>query len=160
ASDAEPRRPSGAPHDAAIHGDAEAVFAPFRLEAMSGFPIVEARVNGQGPLLFILDTGGHDILTPAAAKALGLPLRGAGFSLGAGEGSTPTRFTKVASVVLGAAEMTDQPFVVLQLDLGRAMDFAGRPTAISGIIGLELFERFTVTLDYAAGRLELRLPAL
>ncbi len=95
---------------------------------------------------------------PAAAAALGLPLSGAGFSLGAGEGSTPTRFTRVSKLALGAAEMTDQPFVVLELDLGQAVGPDNRPTAISGVIGLELFERFTVTLDYAARRLSLRLP--
>jgi hypothetical protein len=155
---AEARRPAARPADAAIvSGDAVA-YAPFRRDVLSGFPIVEASLNGKGPLLFILDTGGHDILTPAAAAMLGLPLRGSGFSLGAGAGSTPTRFTKVDTVALGAARMTRQPFVVLQLDLGQAMDAAGRPAPIAGIIGLELFERFTVALDYAAGRLSLRLP--
>jgi len=145
--------------DAAIAAAGGVASAPFRLDPMSGFPIVEARVNGQGPLLFILDTGGHDILTPAAAKALGLPLAGAGFSLGAGRGSTPTRYTKVARLELGEAAMTDQPFVVLQLDLGQAADAQGSPAPIAGIIGLELFERFTVTLDYAGGRLALSAPA-
>jgi hypothetical protein len=55
--------------------------------------------------------------------------------------------------------MSDQPFVVLQLDLGQAADAQGRPAPISGIIGLELFERFTVSLDYAGGRLALSAPA-
>ena len=152
------RRPPSRSTDARLAGGAAVASAPFGLDALSGFPIVEARVNGRGPLLFILDTGGHDILTPAAAAALGLPLSGAGFSLGAGEGSTPTRFTRVSKLALGAAEMTDQPFVVLELDLGQAVGPDNRPTAISGVIGLELFERFTVTLDYAARRLSLRLP--
>jgi hypothetical protein len=153
------RRPGAAPADAAIDAPAGVAYAPFRLDPMSGFPIVEARVDGQGPLLFILDTGGHDILTPAAAKALGLPLSGSGFSLGAGQGSTPTQFTKVAKLELGEARMSDQPFVVLQLDLGQAADAQGQPAPIAGIIGLELFERFTVTLGYAAGRLRLSAPA-
>jgi hypothetical protein len=152
------RRPAANPRDAVIRGWAVSAYAPFRLDPVSGFPIVEAWVNGRGPLLFILDTGGHDALTPAAATLLGLPLSGAGFSLGAGEGSTPTRYTKVAKLDLGEAEMTDQPFVVLDFDLGQALAADNRPAAISGIIGLELFERFTVTLDYAGGRLGLRRP--
>jgi hypothetical protein len=152
-------RPLAGPADAAVDAPSGVAHAAFRLDPLSGFPIVEARVNGQGLLLFILDTGGHDILTPAAAKALGLPLGGSGFSLGAGQGSTPTQFTKVAKVELGEARMSDQPFVVLQLDLGQAADAQGRPTPISGIIGLELFERFTVSLDYAGGRLALSAPA-
>jgi hypothetical protein len=157
-SPADTHRPAAGPPDAAIVSGAPVAYAPFRRDAQSGLPVVEARINGEGPLLFILDTGGHDSLTSAAAAMLGLPLHGAGFSLGAGEGSTPTRFTRVASVGLGEAEMRHQPFMVLQLDLGQAMDSANRPTAIAGVIGLELFERFTVTLDYAAGRLSLRLP--
>jgi hypothetical protein len=159
--DADPldvRRPRARPGDAAIAAGARVAYAPLRLDPMTGFAIVEARVTGGAPLAFILDTGGHDILTPAAAKRLGLPLSGAGFSSGAGAGQTPTQFTKVASLTLGEAEMTDQPFVVLQLDLGQAMGADGKPTPISGIIGLELFERFTVTLDYARGRLALRRP--
>jgi hypothetical protein len=160
AAPAELRRPGPGAPDAGLGNGRDVAYAPLRMDAMSGFPLVEARINGQGPFLFILDTGGHDILTPAAAKTLGLALRGAGFSLGAGQGSTPTRYTKVAKVTLGEAEMRDQPFVVLQLDLGQAAAPGGGMAPISGIIGLELFERFTVTLDYAAGRLELRLPAL
>jgi hypothetical protein len=152
------RRPQPGRADAVIAAAGGVASAPFRLDPMSGFPVVEARVNGQGPLLFVLDTGGHDILTPAAAKALGLPLSGAGFSLGAGRGSTPTQYTKVASLELGEARMTDQPFIVLHLNLGVAADAQGLPVPIAGIIGLELFERFTVTLDYAAGRLTLRAP--
>jgi len=153
-----PRRPTHDPADAGIGGGASAAYAPFRRDPMSGFAIVEASIDGGAPLPFILDTGGHDILTPAAARALGLPLEGSGFSLGAGEGSSPSWFTKVARVTLGAAEMRNQPFVVLGLDLGQAMGADGRPTPIAGILGLELFERFTATLDPAAGRLVLRRP--
>ena len=36
-----------------------------------GDVVVEAMLNGQGPFAFILDTGGHDILTPEVAAALG-----------------------------------------------------------------------------------------
>jgi hypothetical protein len=154
-----PRRPPAAPRDAAIRGHASVAYAPLRIDPASGFALVEARVNGGAPLTFILDTGGHDILTPPAAKGLGLPLSGSGFSSGAGAGHTPTQFTRVASLALGDAEMTDQPFVVLQLDLGQAMGADGKMTPIAGIIGLELFERFTVTLDHAGGRLALRPPA-
>ena len=71
---------------------------------------------------------------------------------------TPTHFTTVATLALGAAEMTAQPFKVLALDLGRAAGGDGRAAPIAGVIGLELFERFTVTLDYAARQLSLSLP--
>ncbi len=34
-----------------------------------GDVIVEAKLNGQGPFAFILDTGGHDIVTPEVSGA-------------------------------------------------------------------------------------------
>jgi hypothetical protein len=127
-----------------------------RLDPHFGWLVVFARINGRGPLAFILDTGGHDIFTPAAAKGLGLPLYGSGKSYGSGSGSTPTRFTAVDSLRLGAATISHQPFTVLYLGLGYTHDAAGRKVPLSGILGLEIFERFAVTIDYASGRLVLR----
>jgi len=151
--EAEILRPSGDSTDAAILRGNRAE-APARRDPDSGFLIVEARVDGAGPFPFILDTGGHDILTPAAAAGLGLAASGSGFSNGAGPGSTPTEFTKVRTLAIGNAEMRDQPFVVLHLDLGEATA-GGRRAPVAGILGLEVFERFAVTLDPARERVEL-----
>ncbi len=149
------QRPSSKLVDATIRGGALVTYAPLALDPASGFPIVQASINGKGPFPFILDTGGHDILTPVAAAKLGLPTVGQGFSLGAGAGSTPTKFTRIDRLSLGDAELTASPFVVLQIDLGQAPGLNGKPETIAGIIGLELFERFAVTLDYGAHKVAL-----
>jgi hypothetical protein len=125
------------------------------LDLVSGFPMVEARVNDSGPLLFILDTAGHDILTPQAVKALGLTSKGKGFSLGAGAGTTATQFTKVERLRVGEAELREQPFLVLDINLGQAAGSDGQRAPVVGLIGLELFERFAATLDYQGHELRL-----
>ena len=130
---------------------------PLSVDAMSGFPVVYASVNGRAAMPFIMDTGGHDIVTSDAARRLGLKSRGRGISSGVGSGSTATAFTRVRSVKVGGAVMAGQPFVVLHLDLGSVMDARGRSAPIAGILGLELFERFTVGLDFPGRRCTLRI---
>ncbi|HEV2530589.1 pepsin/retropepsin-like aspartic protease family protein [Phenylobacterium sp.] len=147
-----PARP-GPPTDASLRvGEGPAWL---RLDPMSGFLLVEARIDAAPPMLFILDTGGHDVLTPSTADALGLTRVGHGFGLGAGAGSIPTAYAKVARLRVGAAEVVDQPFVVLALNLGQGIGRDGAMKPIAGIIGLELFERFAATLDYGRGELRL-----
>jgi hypothetical protein len=108
--------------------------------------IVDASLDGAAPTPFILDTGGHDILTAREAARRGLRLAGAGKSYGAGSGSTPTRFTRIGSLALGTARLGPQPFTVLALDLGTTRAPNGRTVPVAGILGLEIFERFVVTL--------------
>jgi len=126
------------------------------LDQQSGFFIIEAKINGQGPYPFILDTGGHDILTPDMAHHLGLPTIGKGFSTGAGAGSTPTEFTSVKTLSMGDAVMSQQPFTILHIDLGAAATQKGKRVPIAGILGLEVFERFAITMDYKAEKVTLR----
>lgn len=123
----------------------------------TGFPIVFAAVDGRKPMPFIVDTGGHDILTPIATRHLGLKTVGQGVSFGAGSGSTPTTFTSVRKIAIGRAEMLAQPFTVLDLDLGKVSDSNGRKIPIAGILGLEFFERFTVSLNFPLREVTLRL---
>ena len=113
-----------------------------------GDVIVEARLNGQGPFAFILDTGGHDILTPAAASALGLKTVGAGQSGGSGAGTVSEQYARVERLDIGAMTMRDQPFTVIPLSFD-TVERGARPP-LAGILGLELFERFAMRLDYQA----------
>lgn len=113
-----------------------------------GDVIVEAKLNGQGPFAFILDTGGHDILTPAAASALGLQPVGAGQSGGSGAGTVTTQYTRVERLDIGAMTMHDQTFTVIPLSFD-TIERGARPP-LAGILGLELFERFAMRLDYRA----------
>jgi hypothetical protein len=137
------------PDDATITGESTTVPITY-----DGDVIVEAKLNGQGPFAFILDTGGHDILTPQAAKALGLATAGAGVSGGAGEGTLTEQYTRVDRMQIGAATLRDQSFFVIPLQFDTVERGAKAPLA--GILGLELFERFAVELDYRAQTLALR----
>lgn len=111
-----------------------------------GDVIVEAKLNGQGPFAFILDTGGHDILTPEAAKVLGLKPFGAGASGGSGEGTVPIQYAQVEKMDIGGMTLRNQPFTVIALPVD-TIERGARPP-LAGILGLELFERFAVRLDY------------
>lgn len=137
------------PDDSAIAGDSTEVPITY-----DGDVIVEALLNGKGPFAFILDTGGHDILTPAAAAALGLAATGAGVSGGAGEGTLSEQYTRVDTVQIGAATLKSQSFFVIPLQFD-TVERGSRPP-LAGILGLEVFERFAVELNYRAQTLTLR----
>ena len=119
-----------------------------------GDVVVEAMLNGKGPFAFILDTGGHDILTPEAVEALGLGAKGAGTAGGAGAQVLTEQYTRVARVDIGGVSLRDQSFIVLPLQYNTVERGAKPPLA--GILGLELFERFAMELNYRAKTLTFR----
>jgi predicted aspartyl protease len=145
---------------------ADAAFAPARPPAdttlaapttvpiaVEGQVIVTATLNGK-PWDFIVDTGGHDIVTPEVAKALGLQPVGAGESGGSGEGTLAQQDVRVATVQIGAATLRDQHFYVIPLQYD-TVERGVRPP-LGGILGLEIFERLAVRIDYAARTMTLR----
>jgi hypothetical protein len=136
------RRPQP-PDDFTIAGGKTIVPVDF-----DGDVIVEANLNGQGPFAFILDTGGHDILTPDAASELGLQPVGAGASGGSGEGTVSEQYARVDRMDIGGMTMRNQAFTVIPLQFD--MVERGAKPALAGILGLELFERFAMQLDYRA----------
>jgi membrane-associated protease RseP (regulator of RpoE activity) len=116
---------------------------------------VQARVNGSGPLAFIVDTGGGNILDLDVAQRLGLPLAGRFEMPGAGEGTLPAWRTQVAQANMGALQMRTLPFVVLPLaPLRRAIGFA----QLDGLIGHEVLRRFVLRQDFVQQHLVLAEP--
>jgi predicted aspartyl protease len=113
---------------------------------VNGYVTLEARLNGQGPFAFILDTGGHAILTPEAAALLGLHPAGAGSSGGTGSGTLPIQFAKVDRAEIGGVTLVSQTFLVIPLQYATVE--RGKRPALAGILGLELLERLAVRLDY------------
>jgi predicted aspartyl protease len=113
---------------------------------VNGYVTLEARLNGQGPFAFILDTGGHAILTPEAARLLGLHPAGAGSSGGTGSGTLPIQFANVDRVEIGGVTLVSQTFLVIPLQYATVE--RGQRPALAGILGLELLERLAVRLDY------------
>lgn len=147
------QRPSNVVHDVSMaHGAWETV-VPMHLEG--GSLLVEASINGQGPMPFILDTGGHAMLTEDAAKRLGLQTEGKGVSAGSGPRSMATAYTKIDHLTLGDADIHDPTFLVMPYPYSGYQRGTGREP-IAGLLGLEIFQRFAVTFDYDHGQLILQ----
>ncbi|QWT19076.1 aspartyl protease family protein [Bacillus sp. NP157] len=144
-------RPAPLPGDVAMRDGATAAHVPMFLEG--GALLVQASINGSKPMPFILDTGGHAILTEATAKALGIVGQGKGVSTGSGPGSMSITYAKVKSLSLGEADIRDQTFLVMPF--GAGFSDRGERAPVAGILGLEVFERFAATFDYDRGELTL-----
>jgi len=129
------------PHDATIGG-----VVSDALQAPLAVPVLAVSVNGGAPLRFALDTGGQNVISPDAARRLGMQIVGNGTVGGAGAGLVKIQYAWARTVAVGSAQMRDQPFIVL--DLGKNIPF-------DGIIGYELLARFAVRLDFERGRFEI-----
>jgi hypothetical protein len=125
---------------------------PFRL--LNNHVIVDARVNGRGPFPFLVDTGGHDIITSSTAASLDLQPEGKSQSTGAGDKTATSGYIAIQKLEVGDAALTHQ--IVLDLDFSPP-DVEG--IQLGGMIGVEFFERFVVQIDYGARTLTLIDPA-
>jgi Aspartyl protease/PDZ domain len=130
--------------------DGSGVTVPISFDA--GKLVIEAKIDGKGPFPFLLDTGGHAILNPDAAKALDLVPTGGGVTHGSG--SLSEQYTRVERVTVGSAEIKDQSFAVIPLQY--TIVERGKEAPLAGILALEIFERFALSLDYHAKTLTLR----
>jgi len=137
--------------NARMLGGATSTTVPIVLEGRQ--LLVWASINGKSPMPFILDTGGHAILDTVAARMLGVHAMGSGVSGGAGAGTIALQYTRVRSIRIGAAELRDQPMLVIPY----SYDFyeRGRRVPLAGILGLEWFERYAARIDYIGKHLTL-----
>lgn len=147
------RRPDATVRDVTMTGDAKQAKTPMWLEG--GVLLVQARINGHAPMPFILDTGGHAILTTDAALRLGVTPQGQGVSTGSGPGSMSLAYAKIDHLALGQADLHNQVFLVMPYGYAFSERGEGKEP-IAGILGLEIFERFAVTFDYDRGELVLQ----
>jgi hypothetical protein len=146
------QRPEGKVRDVTMANGAREAVTPMRVEG--GIVLVDVSIDGRPPMPFILDTGGHAILTTDAAKQMGFQTQGQGVSGGSGSGTMSTSYTKVHDTALGLAHVRDLTYTVLPYPFGFYERGDGAP--IAGILGLEMFERFTITFDYDQHQLRLR----
>ncbi|HEY1638874.1 MAG TPA: retropepsin-like aspartic protease, partial [Rhizomicrobium sp.] len=135
-----------------IAGGAEQTTLPIKI--INNHIYGYAKVNGKGPYLFIFDTGGANLVTPATAKALGLKVEGQAPGGGAGEGTVDVGFAKVASVQVGGATIKSQVFPVVNF-IAPGVEGVDE----TGMIGFETFRRFITRIDYAGGKLTLMKAA-
>jgi len=134
--------PKGRPSGGRIEGS-KSVTLPIRL--LNNHVYVQAKVNGKGPYTFIVDTGGHTLISPHVAKEAGLQVFGEGSSSGAGEKTETLGFARYKEIALGPVRLTDQPAFITNI---YNPSIEGIP--VDGMVGFELFARFAVRLDYGA----------
>jgi PDZ domain-containing protein/aspartyl protease len=139
-------------HDVSIANGAHEAVLPFKL--INNHIYAYVKIDGQGPYLFIFDTGGVNLVTPTLAKALGHKVEGQMEARGNGSGTMESGFTKVGKLELGDAAISAQTFAALPLDA--LSDVEGFDQ--SGMIGFETFRRFVTRIDYGAHTITLIEP--
>ena len=117
--------------------------APFRL--LNNHVYVEAMVNGKGPYTFIVDTGGHTLLSPRVVTEVGLESLGKSETSGAGEKTAPSGYARYREIAIGKARLRDQVGFTIQI-----YEPSIEGIQVDGMIGFEYFSRFAVRLDYGA----------
>lgn len=125
---------------------------PFRL--VNNHIYTDVYINGKGPLRFMLDTGGLNLLTRNAAERLGIESEGAIKASGTGEKTLDVGVARVETVSLGDLDIHNQTFFVA--DLSELQDVEGVP--FDGLVGFEVFRRFAVRIGYEENRMQLFLP--
>ena len=125
---------------------------PFELA--SNHIYVDGLVDGR-KARFLVDTGGVNLLTPAAAKKFGLQGAGKLAARGVGEKNVDLALARAGEVRVGEATLDKPVFYVV--DLGSLAAVEG--VEADGLVGYEMFSRFGVTIDYARRELTLATPA-
>ncbi len=143
--------PSMAP-SAHIEDPSGVTRVPFQL--VNNHIYAEGTVDGKA-VRFLVDTGGLNLLTPAAAARLGLEGKGKLAASGVGDQQVDLAFARAHEVRVGAAVLARPVFFVI--DLGSLGAVEG--VTADGLVGFEMFRRFRVTIDYAARTLTLADPA-
>jgi hypothetical protein len=136
-------RPAAPPPGGELVDGAVSDTVPFRL--LNNHVYVEAKVNGKGPYTFIVDTGGHTLLSPHLVKEVGLESVGQFESSGAGEKTKTTGFAHYAEIAIGKARLRDQVGFTIEI-----YEPSIEGIKVDGMIGFEYVSRFAVQLDYGA----------
>lgn len=130
------------PNDAAISGGAHDATVPLDVE--DDKPLVGVRINGQGPFPFVLDSGGHILITRATARDVGLHGIGSSYETN-GNTLNGESFARIATIQIGRASLRNQVVPIVNFGFRTLERGPHRPKA--GWLGLQLFERFTVTMN-------------
>ncbi|MBS0365176.1 MAG: aspartyl protease family protein [Proteobacteria bacterium] len=137
---------------AVIAGNLASTTVPFRL--LNNHVYVEATVEGKGPYTFIVDTGGHTLLSPRLVRDVGLKPIGTAVTSGAGEGHGTSGFVHYDEIAIGGVRLHDQ--------MGFATDIYDKSIegiAVDGMVGFELLRRLVTTIDYGRRTITFTTPA-
>jgi predicted aspartyl protease len=133
--------PTTPPTGAAIANGAASTTVPFRL--LNNHVYVEGTVNGKGPYTFIVDTGGHTLLSSRIVEDVGLKPVGRSVESGAGEGHSTTGFVHYDEIAIGGVRLRDQTGFATEI-----YDKSIEGIPVDGMIGYELLRRMVTTIDY------------
>jgi hypothetical protein len=134
-----------------IEGGKTTTRIPFEL--INNHIHVHGEIDGK-PARFLVDTGGVNLLTAAAAKKFGIAGHGKLSVRGVGDKPADLAFARAGQVRVGDAVLDDPVFYVV--DLGDLPKVEG--VICDGLVGYEMFRRFGVTIDYAKHVLTLSDP--
>jgi hypothetical protein len=126
-------------NDVRMARGAHSTTVPIRIERHK--ILVDVMLNGRGPFPFVLDTGGHFILTTATARRLGLRLLQPGF-------------VRVHELRIGDAIVRDN--LAHRTSYAFARVERGPLPPKAGWLGIELFARFAAIIDPDTRTLTLR----
>jgi len=120
-------------------------------------PVVEVKLNGQGPFFFMIDTGAGmqaDVDTSVAVR-LKLPLSGRAINGDpSGQNDREVATATIESLTIGKANFRNLTAVV------RPQRITKDYPDVDGILGFALFTDYLLTLDYPAMQLRLARGAL
>jgi len=129
--------------------------APLHMRGL--MPVVEVKVNGRGPFVFMIDTGAGmqaDVDT-SVAEELGLQLTGRAINGDpSGENDREVATVRIDSITLAGVEFRNVTAVVRPQRLTK--DYPD----VHGILGFALFTDYLLTLDYPAMQVRLARGAL
>ncbi|MGN6515531.1 MAG: aspartyl protease family protein [Rhizomicrobium sp.] len=143
-------RPTAPPTGAMI--DSATVTVPFRL--LNNHIYLQAMVDGKGPYTFILDTGGHTLLSPRIIKEAGLKSVGNSVGTGAGKGSVVSGFVRYHEIAIGGVKLHDQTGIAQNV-----YDKSIEGIPVDGMVGFELIRRMVTRIDYGSKTLTFIDPA-
>ena len=120
--------------------------------------LIQVTLDGAGPFTMIVDTGSESlVITPSVAQRLGLALRAAGSTGGAGSGSSQLSLSRVESVGIGAMRFDNLAADVI--DLSPIQHAIGFPK-LDGVIGYSILRKLRAGVDMDGGRLTLSYAPL
>jgi Aspartyl protease len=120
-------------------------------------PAIEVMVDGRGPFLFLIDTGGQGQARAdtSLVRDLGLAPVGQAIS-GDGSGRNDRSLDRVLLRRIQVGGITFRDVTALSRDYNRSANV----TPIAGILGYNLFDGYLLTLDFIGRRVRIERDAL
>ena len=133
-----------------------AITIPLDVTSYGGI-VLQTQVNNSKPMSFWLDSGSSSpfVIGTNKAAALGLKLQGHS-SGGGGAGPNTYAVSQTSGLTIALPHVTFEDQSAAVIDLGLVEEQFGRP--VDGLVGLNLFLKYVVEIDYAAKQLTLYDP--